>query len=430
MVNCLHESEVMWKSLVTLSLVILAFSVAWGQVAGSAQATLYATKSLPFDEFQKLSESSKENFVLNETLKKFQKIQLSPETQLRNNLIKRIQKNGLQMRDGGNVSGGGDDPVPFTGAPDEAEIIKEYQRNLLGIEKSFKDAANKKIRIAILDSGLSADSVIVSKVSKFIDFTSRCPRKTFCHDSPHGNLVADLISQVAPDHSLIILKTLSEGASGQFQHLLSALQWLLKNHRSLNIRVVNLSLTSPEKISGHWNEVDRARELVKKLDEEGVVIVSAAGNDFQNNISLFPASSPHVLVVGSYSHAFSENPRSFHVSQFSNAGYAENPKIEHSQFLGFQSTSRNFNSWVFKPDVLAPGENILACATSTSCEFVSGTSFAAALVTGGIAQVLENQPSLTKDSLMMKVKSSTCNEPFVMGNWDQSKACALKFDSL
>lgn len=407
-----------------LCLVGSTFNLAWGQMTGFAQNFGSADKN------RQSTGSKNETLREDEILKKFQTNQRSPDEQLRYNLINRLQKNAILRRKGGNVSGGGDDHIAFDGTADEAKVIKSYQRKLLGLEQSPVAVSDKKIRIAILDSGISADSAIASMVQKFVDFTSKCSGQTFCDDSSHGSLVADLVSQTAPDHSLIILKTLSEGASGQFQHLLSALQWLLKNHQTLNIGVVNLSLTSPEKISGTWNEVDQARELVKKLDDEGVIVVSAVGNDFQNKISLFPASSPHVLAVGSYDHSFSQNPVDFQVSLFSNAGYAENPKIEHSQFLGVQSTFRDFSSWVYRPDVLAPGENVLACSSSKSCSFVSGTSFAAALVAGGIASLLEKEPTVTRDAIMIKIKSSPCQRPFIQGNWDQSRACGLRLDLL
>lgn len=345
-----------------------------------------------------------------ETLRRLKSIAPNSKEQDRlevERILRSLARRQSQIAVGGNISGGGEGVTSFTGSSADRENIQSFQRALLGVSEAHQAGLQGQgVNIALIDSGIDPQAPVARAVSLFKDFTSSCKRESTCDDSGHGTLVADLAIQAAPAARLIVLKALSQGASGEFAHLRSALEWVLENHRRLNIRIVNLSLLSPERISGYWNEVDEGRELVKQLDAQGVLVVAAVGNDYQKRVRNFPASSPHVIAVGSFFHNFSEKGENWVLSEFSNMGYADNPKVEHYRFLGFESTKRDFNSWIFKPEVVAPGEQVVACAQQ--CYWVNGSSFAAALVVGALATRLNQEPAATRENLVSGYKASSC----------------------
>lgn len=331
---------------------------------------------------------------------------------------------------GGNVSGGSNSRVIYNGSTEDVNLIKSYQisqMGLLGLHQKGYDG--KKHRAVIIDSGINPQSQAVKQVYLFKDFTSECV-DSMCDLSGHGSLVADLVVQAAPSASLIILKVLSENTKGDFSHVVKALKWVLSNYKSQNIKVLNMSLMSADRVYGYYNEVDEARDLVRRISEKGILIVSAVGNDYKKkSVDLFPASAPEVLSVGSYSHEFSESISSRRLSPFSNFGMANQPSVKHSSFLWITHTEKDFRRWSFKPELLAPGENILAC--NNSCEFVSGTSFASALITGGILSMLDKESDLNRDKILQS-QERMCNNPLLSFDgrnlWKNVNVCGFSIE--
>ena len=345
----------------------------------------------------------------------------------------KILENGL-MSDhvrgvGGNVSGGSHQRLLFKGTQEEVEVLKQFQLSTMGLDQLHdQNFVGNKFRIAVVDSGIDPKSKAADHVFLFKDFTKQCLNEKYCDESGHGTIVSNLILNAAPAASIIVLKTLSQNAQGNFEDLNNALKWLVQNHKKLNIRVVNLSLTTPDRIYGYYNHVDEGRELIKRLSEEGVILITAVGNNFEKkNINLFPASSIEVISVGSFSSQFSELIAEWIVSSFSNMGYATQPEVSHFKIPWiYEKTEKNFNHWSFKPEIFALGENLLVCNNNDVCEFVSGTSYAAALVAGGVLSYLDKEPGATRDSFL-KEQQRICGKPSVVNKFDHSVSCALRF---
>ena len=116
--------------------------------------------------------------------------------------------------------------------------------------------------MAVIDSGVASwhDDLTIGahyrtypygnqRVSKFVDFVNGL--KQPYDDHGHGSHVAGIIlgngfdsagkqSGMAPDASLVALKVLDQDGKGSISNIIAALDWVVTNGKTYNIRVVNL----------------------------------------------------------------------------------------------------------------------------------------------------------------------------------------------
>ena len=166
----------------------------------------------------------------------------------------------------------------------------------------------------------------------------------------HGTAIAGLILQVAPCVKIIPLKINRDGHSFfETEALIAALQYILELIQSHpEIRIVNLSLVLEE-------ESDEVARLIREIRNAGVLIVGAAGNEGIFEVD-FPASLPEVIAV-------------------SGTDIYDEPAL-----------SSNRGEEVL---ISAPAENLYVPSIFGDYTYMSGTSMAAALVSGTLALVLE-----------------------------------------
>ena len=117
-------------------------------------------------------------------------------------------------------------------------------------------------------------------------------------------------------------------------------------------------------------------DAVQDIHRRGIPVVVAAGNSATDACSKSPASSADVITVG---------------------GTANGDTLY---------TQTNYGSCV---DIFAPGDSVqgadLQCSTCSS--FWTGTSFAAPLVSGAIAILLQRQPGMSPDQIKDELISSS-----------------------
>src|SRR5437660_10892328 len=149
------------------------------------------------------------------------------------------------------------------------------------------------IGIAVLDSGIYAshadfkDRGASGRVVYSQDFTGENRI-----DDPfgHGSHVASIAAGsglvangaylgIAPNAKLINLRVLNSQGTGTVSTTLAALDWVMANKATYNIRVVNMSLGTPAVDSYKNDPICRA---VRRLVNSGVVVVAAAGNNGKN----------------------------------------------------------------------------------------------------------------------------------------------------
>ena len=129
---------------------------------------------------------------------------------------------------------------------------------------------------------------------------------------------------IASNSKLINLRVLDSRGVGSVTKLLQALEWVIANRTTYNIRVVNMSLGTPA-IDSYKN--DPLCRAVRRLADAGVVVVAAAGNDGKNTADQkvygqihSPGNEPSAITVGA-SNTFGTDVRSNdRVASFSSRG--------------------------------------------------------------------------------------------------------------
>jgi len=146
------------------------------------------------------------------------------------------------------------------------------------------------IGVAVIDSGIYDEHTSfkdrdgASRVILSLDFAGEGLTNDAYGHGTHVAATATGNGRVAQGHyrgiasnaNIFSLRVLNSSGIGTASNLLSALDWVLNNHLTYNIRVVNLSLGTLA-IDSYQN--DPLCQAVRQLVNEGVVVVAAAGNN-------------------------------------------------------------------------------------------------------------------------------------------------------
>lgn len=202
---------------------------------------------------------------------------------------------------------------------------------------------------------------------------------------------------VAPMANIVNVKVTNDDGSARSSDVIAGLQWVLENKAAYNIRVVNISFNSTLAESYHTSPLDAAVEI---LWFNKIVVVVSAGNQ-ANGILYPPANDPFVITVG----ATDDNGTS-----------SLNDDVM-TNFSAYGITSDGFA----KPDLVAPGRNIVARLVNTNMGMaqvhpsnviaqtyfkMSGTSVSAPMVSGAVAILLQSEPTLTPDQVKYRLMST------------------------
>ena len=199
--------------------------------------------------------------------------------------------------------------------------------------------------------------------------------------------------------------------------MIRALDWVVSNHQAYGIRVLNLSFSAPPQ-SYYWD--DPLNQAVMAAWQAGIVVVASAGNTGPEPMTIgVPGNVPYVITVGAMTDNYSpEDPSDDMMTYWSSAG----PTIE--AFV--------------KPELVAPGGHLSGYMPSSGTlpqqypDFydsgqyftMSGTSQAAAVVSGIVALLLQDEPWLTPDDVKCRLMANT-----VVGiyrQWQQFRRSALQ----
>lgn len=318
----------------------------------------------------------------------------------------------------------------------ETQLLPAYMDNdsnthfndLIGASAlHFQGIKGQGVGIAVLDSGLWShpdldhNTAASNRVPVAFDAIHNLEATTLTDESGHGTHIISVIANsapvsaeepdrfqgVAPDASVIPVKAFDANGKAQLFSLLRALQWIADNQAKHNIRVLNLSFASEPRWP-YW--LDPVNQAIIQLWHRGVTAVASVGNSGPDPITVgAPANIPYIIGVGAYTDSWTPgNVTDDFVPLFSSQGPTP---------LGH-----------IKPDLVAPGGHIEGLTPAESQlardhpDFMlganriamTGTSQAAAVVSGAIALMLQISPDLAPDEIKCKLMSSA--KPGILPN--------------
>ena len=268
------------------------------------------------------------------------------------------------------------------------------------------------IDVALIDSGvvpvdgLSDSSKIVNGPD--LSWESQAGNLRYLDTFGHGTHMAGLIAGresaavqpyeanthnfigVAPDARVLNIKVADSHGAADVSQVIAAIDWVVqhRNDPGLNVRVLNLSFGTDGTQSYRIDPLAHAAEVAWR---KGIVVVVAAGNTGFGNAELNnPAYDPYVIAVGADDTKGTPRTDDDVVPGWSAPGVPDRPV-----------------------DLVAPGKSVVSLRSpgshidvsnpagrvSTRYFRGSGTSMAAAVVSGGAALLLQHRPSLTPDQV-------------------------------
>jgi len=260
-------------------------------------------------------------------------------------------------------------------APPAADPL-QYSLAKLHLTQAHALAKGDRVLVAVIDTPIDASHPdLAGAIEASFDATGDA-------DKPHahGTGIASVIAAhgkltgAAPGVRILAAHAFSAvNSSGTTVHILKGLDWAGKS----KARIVNMSFAGPADAELH--------DMLVALRGNGAVLVAALGNAGPKSPPLYPAADPSVIAVSAIDmddKPFAQANRGTHIA------------------------------------VVAPGVNILAAAPNGGYQMPSGTSFAAAEVSGIAALLLERNPKLDAASIR-RILMATAHDLGPPGHDDQ-----------
>src|SRR5688572_10616804 len=302
------------------------------------------------------------------------------------------------------IGGGILDPSEMTGDAVPPRVL----RDTLGLNTAW---SGRGVVVAVIDSGIEMSQEFEGRVLRFYDFTGgRSVQTTPFDDYGHGTHVAGTIGGsgalsynrdyrgLAPNVKFVVLKALDKSGAGYTSDVIRAVDFAVANRAKLGIDIINLSLGHPIYEPA---ATDPLVQAVERAARAGVIVVAAAGNLGRNPETgltgyagiTSPGNAPSAITTGALQTGTTVKRGDDRIPDYSSAGPTW------------------YDAFV-KPDLVAPGHNIVAAAAKRGTLYknypqlqaadadyikLSGTSMATAVTSGVIALMLEAHEATQQD---------------------------------
>jgi subtilisin family serine protease len=236
--------------------------------------------------------------------------------------------------------------------------------------------------VAVIDTGVDYNNPALgggfgpkNKVIAGFDFADNTANP-LATASQHGTSIAGLIGSdaandlgVAPGVNIVALRVTDSSDTGSLASVASALQWVINNHSKYNITSVNMSLSDGGNYTQNWFANDRGdgqhvTSLVGQLSAMNIPVITATGNSFGGQ----QGEGFAAIVAGTISVTATDLSGSL---------------LSNAQRLGSAVGGASATT------IAAPGDGLTAPTGDSGTVTVEGTSFATALVTGGVTLLQE-----------------------------------------
>ncbi|HEY1012507.1 MAG TPA: S8 family peptidase, partial [Herpetosiphonaceae bacterium] len=219
---------------------------------------------------------------------------------------------------------------------------------------------------------------------------------------------------IAPEANIVMVRALDAEGKGSYSTVIEAIDWIVANKNRYGIRVLNLSIDSYV-LAPYW--ADPLNQAVMKAWQADLTVIAAAGNRGPQAMTVgVPGNNPYVITVGAIKSG-----------RYTDSGY--------DQLAGYSGAGPTESRFV-KPDVVTPASQTIAvmgkdsALAGTSAALlvddqtkpqlkignlknrdyayykVSGTSMAAAQVSGIVALMLQDEPNLTNNQIKQRLTAT------------------------
>lgn len=188
---------------------------------------------------------------------------------------------------------------------------------------------------------------------------------------------------IAPRCHFVIIKILDRKGNGNTEHVVQAIEWLVRHKQPYKIRIVNISIGMV--LQAESRERIRLLQAVEYAWDNDMVVVAAAGNNGPGGSSItVPGVSRKVITVGCFDDTQEQIGRSMLKPDYSGQGPTEH--------------------CVVKPELVVPGTNVASCSIYPGRYMrKSGTSMAAPIVSGSIALLLSKYPYFSPAEVKLRL---------------------------
>ncbi len=287
-------------------------------------------------------------------------------------------------------------------AADQAAGIQSVKVNAAArsVDVQKMGLSGRGVVVAIIDTGVDAthpdlQGAVIDEACFALDGSGRpaCPNGTSQQSGPgsakddngHGTHIAGIIAGrgkaaplgLAQNARIVAIKVAAADGSTSASAMIAALHYILKFRP--DVQVVNMSLGTAATYSGACDAASPVTAALARagqaLRSRGVVIVAAAGNDGQTDRISAPACVSGFLSVG--------------------AVYSDKGAISANGCTDLKTVADRvacFSNSSARLDILAPGAGIVSSDLGGGKANRSGTSQAAAVVSGAVALLLEGAP--------------------------------------
>lgn len=241
-----------------------------------------------------------------------------------------------------------DQSIEFEGSP--TYTVPNFEAE----EVVLAELEDSEVTVAVIDSGLDTEHEFFENTTILEGWNTADDNSDVSDEISHGTHMTGIIVKNAPE-ALIIPYKIANASGGKLSNVLAAFGLALESEAD----VINTSFG----VSGNSYALYK---MLNRADEKGVIVVSAAGNNGQDE-NFYPATYGESIAVAGVDDYGSKMPRS------------------------------NFGEWV---DLAALGNRIYSTIPGNQYGYKSGTSPATAYVSAVIANMLATDPYLTKEEIL------------------------------
>jgi serine protease AprX len=302
---------------------------------------------------------------------------------------------------------------PSYGPLGDLGTYREIEQEVLGAADMWNAGfTGQGVDVALIDSGVVPVNGLRTPNKVYqgpdLSFESQSDNLRYQDTYGHGTHMAGLIAGrddavpgtvrrgeqnfvgVAPDSRLVSVKVADASGATDVSQVLAAIDWVVTNRKTngLNIRVLNLSFGTDSTQDYKVDPLAYAAEVAWK---SGIVVVAAAGNRGSDSERLTdPAYDPTILAVGAADNNMTPTTTDDSIPDYSSRGDG----VRNPDLVAYGTKMLSLRSPGSQLDMENPQARVMDRLFRGS-----GTSQAAAMVSGSVALLLEQRPTLTPDQV-------------------------------